>query len=83
MSIRREVFKILDSLPEGNISGWKLHEMIYFKTGRRPYPPTLLQYARDYADISGGSFDCVDPQKSVYRYVPGFGIGSARIEGRE
>lgn len=83
MSIRREVFKILDSLPETNISGWKLHEMIYMKTGRKPYPPTLLQYARDYADISGGSFTCVDPQKSIYRFKPGFRIESAIIAGRE
>lgn len=83
MSIRREVFKILDSLPETKISGWKLHEMIYFRTGRMPYPPTLLQYARDYADISGATFECVDPQKSVYRFVPGFGIGKALLGGRE
>lgn len=83
MSIRREVFQILDSLPETKITGWNLHEMIYFKTGRKPYPSTLLQYARDYCDISGGELVCIDPQKSIYRFVPGYGIGKAILEGRE
>ncbi len=74
MSIRRELFQILDSLPETRITGWNLHEMILFKTGRKPYPSTLLRYAHEYCDISGGELVCIDPQKR---------IGKAILEGRE
>ena len=77
MTIRAAVFEVLDNLGKRDISGWNLYDMIEAKTSRHPYPPTLLDYARDWASISGGGFDCIDPVHSVYRVTP----GAAKISG--
>jgi len=45
-------------------------------------PETLLKYAREYADISGASFECLDKAKSKYFYKPGYKI-AGRLWGRE
>ena len=57
--------------------------MMYRRTLRRTYPATLIQYARDYADISGASFSCVDPQESRYHFTPGVKLGNALLGGKE
>lgn len=80
MTIRAAVFDILDHLPPGDISGWKLFDLVQKETGRKPYPPTLLQYAREYARLSGADFNVVDPARSVYHYRPGVEIAGAILD---
>jgi len=67
MTLKAVVFETLDNLTEPKVSGWRLFDLVYLRTGRRPYPSTILGYAREWADISGGTFECVDPQNSVYK----------------
>jgi hypothetical protein len=83
MTIKQVVFQYLDSCPEKLITGWCLFDEIRPLTGRETYPSTLIEYCKLYADITSGSFKCVNRQKSIYKFILGFGIGSARIEGIE
>ena len=77
MTIKAAVFAILDNLQERDISGWQLFNMALSATGRKTYPATLLQYAREYAALSGAEFYPVDAARSTYRYVPGTAINGA------
>ena len=79
-SIRQALFAYLDSSPAGDISGWELFEAIARKTGRKTYPATLLEYARDYAELSGAEFACIDQEHSVYRFKPGCAIAGAIVD---
>ena len=84
MTITRTLYKIMDTLPERDISGWQLFDMVSSVTGKDTYPSTLISMARDYADITGSDFDCVDRQKSIYHFKPsGFTIGNSIIWGKE
>ena len=72
MSIKKETFKLLDELTDDTIiSGWQLADNIRLVTGRHPYPSTLLGYCREYCDYTGGRFECIDNQKSIYKYHKG------------
>ena len=77
MTVKAATFEILDNLTVDRISGWQLFDMVRVKTGRNTYPQTLLDYAREWADISGGSFRCVDTVHSVYRIEHGAKISGA------
>jgi hypothetical protein len=77
------MFNYLDLCGEVNISGWDLYDWISSTHGTQTYPSTLIKYAKEYADISGASFICVDRARSVYHFVPGFKIESAIIQGLE
>jgi hypothetical protein len=77
MSNRQKVFKILDDLPEGNYFGRDITELVYQITIKRPYDSTILTYCREYADISGSDFYCIDKQKSRYYYKPNCKISGA------
>lgn len=84
MSVTQELYKLLDDMKPGRISGWKLYSLMYKRTGRRTYPKTILDMARKYADITGADFLCVDPEKSIYLFRPGFiKIGNMKIRGKE
>lgn len=83
MTVTKAVYEYLDSLKECDISGWKLYEIMELRTGRKTYPSTLLKICRNYADITGADFDCIDNQKSKYHFIPGVRLGSAIIAGRE
>lgn len=83
MTVRKAVFEYLDSIDSCNISGWKLFDHIASVTGRHSYPTTLLNYAREYADISGGKFKCIDNQRSIYQFEKGIILGSAILSGVE
>lgn len=83
MEMKRALFKYLDDAPECNISGWELYEIMVARTGKRAYPQTLLNYAREYANISGAEFSCIDAQSSTYHYKPFLKISTALISGRE
>jgi len=80
MTNRQAVYEVLDSYNSSILSGWGLFDLVYFKTGRRPYPPRLLEYARDWADASGGGFDCVDRAKSLYKVTHGHPIAGAIMD---
>jgi hypothetical protein len=79
-SIRQSLFAYLDSLSPRNISGWDLFAEIQTRTGRNSYPATLLGYAREYSAISGARFDCVDPERSIYRFEPSAKIAGAIVD---
>ncbi|CAK0761471.1 conserved hypothetical protein [Gammaproteobacteria bacterium] len=79
-SVRQRLFDHLDSLPAGYLSGWELFEDMAKLTGRKTYPATLLEYARDYAALSGAVFRCIDAEKSLYHYVPGVSLEGAIID---
>lgn len=72
MSVTSELYKLLDELEPGQISGWKLFSMMNKRTGKKTYPKNLLDMARRYADITGADFNCIDPDKSIYVYKPGY-----------
>lgn len=77
MSVRQSLFDYLDARPGGPISGWELFEDMARRTGRKTYPATLLQYAREYAELSGASFDVVDHERSIYHFIPGAKIAGS------
>lgn len=77
MTIKAAVFGILDHMPPRTISGWELFELAHKETGQKTYPSTLLQYAREYAELSGASFKPLDPARSIYLYRPGIEISGA------
>jgi hypothetical protein len=83
-NITRTLYKFFDTLPETDISGWRLFEEMHEMTGKNTYPSTLIQMSRDYADITGSDFTCIDRQKSIYHFKPsGFTIGNTQICGKE
>ena len=82
MTIKAALWAFLDQLGPGTISGWRLFEEMLARTGRKTYPSTLIEYAREYADFSGAAFECVDPARSVYRYTPGMRIAGAIVDRR-
>ena len=72
MTAKAQLFAILDTIPERDISGWQLFDMM----PDYAYPSTLLQYAREYCKLSGATITPIDHQKSIYHFIPG-----ARISG--
>lgn len=84
LSVTRAVYAVLDDLPEGRISGRELQYMVTLRLENKdPYHSTVLEKARDYADITGAELVCVDGKRSIYSFRPGFRLGNTRIEGRE
>ena len=72
MTVSRIVYDYLDELVDGTeISGWELTEQINSRSGKHSYPSTLLDYCRDYCDLVGGEWECVDNQKSIYKFHQG------------
>jgi len=82
MTVRQYLFQYLDDSPEKLIFGWDIYDEIKALTGRETCPTTLIKYCKEYADISGADFICVDRQRSLYRYVPGYKIAGC-LTGRE
>ena len=82
MTIKAHLWEFLDQLGPATISGWRLFDEMVARTGRKTYPPTLLDYAREYADFSGALLECVDPARSVYRFTPGHKIAGAIVDRR-
>ena len=83
MSVKSELWSYLDTLHAITISSWALYNVMLNRTGRHTLPSTLLSYAREYSDISGSEFTCIDNQKSEYKYIPGHKISGAITAGRE
>ena len=82
MTVTQCVHKVLDDLPPCLISGWDLHDRVFSEIGHKAYPSTLLKMARDYADMAGAEFICVDRHQSLYKYKPGYKIAGA-LGGKE
>ena len=82
MTVTQAVYRLMDKLPEREISGWELFEIVKGYTGKNTYPSTLLQIVRDYADITGADFICIDRKKSIYKYIPCIRLGNAIIDRR-
>lgn len=82
MTIKAALWNLFDSLTECDISGWRLFDLMYARTGRKTYPQTLLDYCREYADIAGAEFRCIDRERSIYRFTPGVKIAGAIIDRR-
>ena len=83
MTVKQALFQYLDSCENKNISGWDLYDIISSTHGTQTYPSTLIKYAKEYADISGASFICVDRQTSMYHFTQGYKIESAILQGVE
>lgn len=85
MSVAKIVYEFLDNLPDGFIiSGWALCDEMTVRSGRHLYPSTLLGYCRNYCDITGGNWECVDNQKSIYKFHKGVvDLGGCLPCGRE
>lgn len=84
LSVTRAVYAVLDELPEGRISGRELQYMVTLRLENKdPYHSTVLEKARDYADITGAELVCVDGKRSFYYFRPGFRLGDAILSGRE
>jgi hypothetical protein len=69
------VYKLLDEMPEKDISGWELHDLVVEATGRKVFPSTILGAVRRYADITGATFICTDRSRSKYHFIPGIRLG--------
>jgi hypothetical protein len=80
MTFRPALFAFLDAQPARVLSGWDLYDVVEMATGRRPYPPSILKAARDYADKAGAVFDCVDKARSLYQYEPGVKVSGAIVD---
>jgi len=83
MSIRTDVYKMLDALQEQNFSKEGICKEVAIRTGIRPVPRTIMKYCREYADISGACLVCFNKRAGIYHYRPGFLIESAILQGKE
>jgi hypothetical protein len=70
--VKKAVYKILDSwCRPRRICGGTLADMVAKRINRTVYPTVVLKYAKWWAWLSGGAFDCVNFEKSIYQYSPG------------
>lgn len=70
--VKRAVYKILDgwNTPR-RICGGTLADMVSRRIGRPVYPTVVLKTAKWWALLSGGEFDCINFEKSIYQFSPG------------
>jgi len=64
----------MDKQPKRTVSGLQLQRAINRITGKQTFASTILGYLRDYADASASELICIDGQKSLYSFVPGYKI---------
>lgn len=84
MSVKSKTFTYLDELADNSrISGWEIADAIRMLTGRHTYPSTLLGYCREYCDITGGKWECVDNQRSIYVFHKGVFTLNGNIPSKE
>ncbi len=66
-TIKYKTYMLLDKIySPWTFYGWELQSKMHAETGKNPYPSTLLDYVRDYADVTGSNFKCIDKNKSKY-----------------
>jgi len=79
-NVKKIFYDFLDSVESPIIlSGWEIQKCLYEKTFKHTYPSTLLKYARDYADVTGSDFICLDKKESKYKFVRFVKFGDAVI----
>jgi hypothetical protein len=79
--IKKAVYQYLDSLKKPQmIGGWLLQDIIAYTLGYHVYPTVVLKLAREWAYLSGGGFDCVDRDRSLYAFTPGKKISGTHFE---
>jgi hypothetical protein len=70
--VKKAVYKILDSwCRPRRICGGTLADMVAKRINRPVYPTVVLKTAKWWAWLSGGAFDCVNFEKSLYQFDPG------------
>lgn len=70
--LKSTVYRTLDNYKtERTIRGGAFSDIIVRRLGRQVYPTVVLKIARHWAYLSRGAFDCIDREKSVYRFTPG------------
>lgn len=75
------VYKYLDSLRYPQIiGGWAITDKIAEITGYNAYPTVILKIAKNWAFLANATFDCIDRERSVYRFAPGRKISGTRLE---
>jgi hypothetical protein len=82
MTIRAAVFAFMDQQDKPHI--WKgpdLYRTIveYRGKGRASWI-TIRNRAKEYADISGGTFRCLDYARSIWIFKPGFKVSGAIVD---
>jgi len=70
MTIKAELYKLMDDLPAGRYGMWDITDMLNNITKARTQPHTVKRYCKEYADASGSDFICVVPNKSIFEYRP-------------
>lgn len=71
-ALKHAVYRTLDSYRSSRtISGGAFSDTIARRLGRTVYPTVILKIAKHWAYLSRGAFDCIDREKSVYRFTPG------------
>lgn len=79
--VKKAVYKYLDSLKYPQIiGGWALSDHIATLTGYNAYPTVILKIAKNWAFLANATFDCIDRERSVYRFAPGNKISGTRLE---
>ena len=70
--VKKAVYKILDSWDRPRkICGGTLADMVANRISRPVYPTVVLKTAKWWSYLSGGAFDCVNFEKSIYNFEPG------------
>jgi hypothetical protein len=79
MTIRAAVFAFLDQQDEPLIiKRDELHKTIYEVRGKGKADwNTIRKRGKEYADISGATFRCIDHSRSIWLFKP----GAAKISG--
>lgn len=71
-ALKHAVYHTLDAYKTARtISGGAFSDTIARRLGRLVYPTVILKIAKHWAVLSLGAFDCIDREKSVYRFTPG------------
>ena len=71
-ALKSTVYRTLDGYKtDRTIRGGEFSDIIVRRLGRLVYPTVVLKIAKHWATLSLGAFDCVDREKSVYRFKPG------------
>lgn len=79
--LKAAVYRYLDSLKSPQIiGGWALTDHIAKITGYCAYPTVILKIAKEYAFHSSGAFDCIDRERSIYRFKPGKKVCGTKLE---
>ena len=79
--VKKAVYRYLDSLQSPQIiGGWAIRNYIADTLKYEVYPTVVLKLAKNWAYYANGSFDCIDPERSIYQFRPGKKITGTHLE---